>query len=643
MKWRQITTTVLISCLVISLIGCKNNNEELPESDITISETTKSETTESDTTRSDTSRSDTPTQMIQAKPTYPYYEFIDSRVWGYLDQDGKPIVMPKFQSAEWFDKNGLAIVSVSSNDVQSQFGLIDPKGQFVVEPNYSSIKAYQVDNYIAHKNYQTSAIFDSQGRLIKTLEGFIGDFSEGKASIWNGQTYGYVNLEGNYIIEPKFKSAAPFRNGKALVSTIEGKYALINDKGQFLHNYYVQSMKGFSEGLAAVKPVGNKNFGYMNENGEIIIDAKYETANDFHEGLAVVWSQAFSNTAGLINTDGEYVLPGQYGNIRYIGNSLWAVSKEFRDNYSLPSEAYRFALVNKEGKMVTDFEFDAIESFIGDYAVAEQGLTTFFIDRSGKKVESLPTINGNGSVKRQDDVISAYVDGKLTYLTSKGEIIWSASREHDLGNGIKLNEEKYRPDRDTLVYYPQIAGLKDSSIKDQLNTYLKQEALKYIPLQAEKSDFFYRQSIGASYSVTWVKQSLLVLEYSSYVYSGGAHGMPAMYHLHIDLQSGHIYELKDLFKKDSLYIQEISRILNDQMQLNGLELGMFEHSIESFETIRAEQPFYILNDVLNIYFPPYEMGSYAAGFITLQIPLPDLDEIIDQEGAFWKAIDNSET
>jgi hypothetical protein len=119
-------------------------------------------------------------------------------------------------------------------------------------------------------------------------------------------------------------------------------------------------MKSFSGGLAAVRSSDSRKNGFMNEAGKMIIGANYEEADDFHEGLAAVWTKAYDKTAGLINTTGEYVLPPQYGNIRYIGNSLWAVSKEYRDEYTQPSDAYRYALANKEGKLVTDFLFDSI-------------------------------------------------------------------------------------------------------------------------------------------------------------------------------------------------------------------------------------------------------------------------------------------
>jgi hypothetical protein len=38
-----------------------------------------------------------------------------------------------------------------------------------------------------------------------------------------------------------------------------------------------------------------------------------------------------------------------------------------------------------------------------------------------------------------------------------------------------------------------------------------------------------------------------------------------------------------------------------------------------------------------IYFYPYEIAAYAAGFPEFEIPFEDLTDYIDTEGAFWKS------
>jgi hypothetical protein len=53
--------------------------------------------------------------------------------------------------------------------------------------------------------------------------------------------------------------------------------------------------------------------------------------------------------------------------------------------------------------------------------------------------------------------------------------------------------------------------------------------------------------------------------------------------------------------------------------------------------IKADQPFFISDGELNIYFEPYEIAPYAAGFPTFAIPFHDISSIIDHDGDFWRS------
>ena len=56
---------------------------------------------------------------------------------------------------------------------------------------------------------------------------------------------------------------------------------------------------------------------------------------------------------------------------------------------------------------------------------------------------------------------------------------------------------------------------------------------------------------------------------------------------------------------------------------------------DAFKSIRIDQDFYIDGDNLYIYFPPYEIGPYAAGFITFKIPFSEISGMINKNGAFY--------
>jgi hypothetical protein len=98
--------------------------------------------------------------------------------------------------------------------------------------------------------------------------------------------------------------------------------------------------------------------------------------------------------------------------------------------------------------------------------------------------------------------------------------------------------------------------------------------------------------------------------------------------------SGQIYSLENLFKPGSDYVQKINEILLAQIKEIGEEMGVWEGS---FTGISPEPLFVVTADALKITFSVYEIAPYAAGFPTFAIPYAEIMDLIDTEGALWKA------
>ncbi|PKM47829.1 MAG: hypothetical protein CVV03_01220 [Firmicutes bacterium HGW-Firmicutes-8] len=58
----------------------------------------------------------------------------------------------------------------------------------------------------------------------------------------------------------------------------------------------------------------------------------------------------------------------------------------------------------------------------------------------------------------------------------------------------------------------------------------------------------------------------------------------------------------------------------------------------SFIGIESNQQFILHQDSLEIYFYPYEVGPYAAGFRMFKVPFTEIRDLIDIQGEFWAAI-----
>ena len=86
---------------------------------------------------------------------------------------------------------------------------------------------------------------------------------------------GYINQEGEWLIDPQFCTTASFSEGLAAV-------ALKTDVG------------------------GMFLWGFVDKEGELVIDTKYLLALDFSNGLARVLTP--DGQSGYINKDGRWVL-----------------------------------------------------------------------------------------------------------------------------------------------------------------------------------------------------------------------------------------------------------------------------------------------------------------------------------------------
>ena len=117
---------------------------------------------------------------------------------------------------------------------------------------------------------------------------------------------------------------------------------------------------------------------------------------------------------------------------------------------------------------------------------------------------------------------------------------------------------------------------------------------------------------------------------------GAAHGMPIMDYYFADISTGTFYELSDLFLKDAPYLEELSIIVGDEIQKRSAD-GSSMIFPESYMGVSEDAYFYIKENALVIYFYPYDIAAYAAGFQEFEIPFEDIMTLIDTEGAFWKS------
>lgn len=489
-------------------------------------------------------------------------------------------------------------------DEQTKYGYIDKTGEFVIQPSFNMASDFIDGAAIVTLDDQYCVIDEGGNLLFLNDNGTINDFSNGLAvySSWDGAEttlYGYVDTKGNVVLQPQYTMATNFnKDGTAYVSTGDHNYALIDKTGKVLESY--------------------------------TLDDKYESTWSLQDGYIIYTSSDYADY-GVVNVKGEEILASGYTEITYLGNDLFAVKKPGLENYDEVMTAKQ-AIFNAKGEQLTDYVLYDVSNFYNGYCSATDDTSTFFLGTDGKEAADLPKFEGKGTLKLLNDVIYADVDGELQYCAADKSVIWKTPDSYPLTDTLTVKSLKYKPLRDVLVHYPEINGLADTTLQNQINAQLYNNFVT-IRKDIKPEDFLV---VEDSFSAK-VLNHLLIVERTGYdYYYGAAHGMPIMDYYFIDLTTGAPYQLKDLFLEGSDYTTRINQMITDEIQADS-ESGESMYFPESFLGISDTQYFMLAEDSITIYFYPYDIAAYAAGFPEFVIPFTDIDEYINKDGAFWKA------
>ncbi|PYE49074.1 WG repeat-containing protein [Paenibacillus barcinonensis] len=555
--------------------------------------------------------------------------------WGYMDAQGHVRLEPVLQEAQAFQPNGLAVVVKDG-----RAGVINLQGQYVVQPVYDSIHSFSEERAIAMDSQGFKMINEQGVVLTSRAYPFIADVQDGRAVFYDTSTdqttgtsilYGYLDTSGKEVIRAQYMSANDFQNGKAVVQIKDKEYALIDVNGNRISSYPYAYVGPLGDGLLAFQKELSGKYGYIDERGNIRIQPRFTTALPFNGGQAIVnTAEDYRSNYGVINKQGAFVIQPAYNDIRELGEQRYGLGNAIDSEQPYIGSLYAIADMN--GRRLTEFIYRNVENYKHGLASASNGTQTYLLDLSGRPAPGYPHIEGSGSLEVvAPDLISVFVDQRLFYVNRAGQLIWQQNTIVPLEPPYRVREEKYKPNRDYLVYYPQVEGLTSQVQQDVLNTKLKELSQVKPILANQQLDYTYT----GDFDITFYQQQLLQLQLTGYNYpAGAAHGMPTMMYAIINLSDGQLYELKDLFKPDSDYVKVLSQIVGEQIKNDPQYSYVFP---DTYTGISASQPFFVTADALHLYFNPYDIAPYAAGFPTFTIPFSQIMDIINTEGTFWKA------
>ena len=186
-------------------------------------------------------------------------------------------------------------------------------------------------------------------KISNTIYDYIAVFSEGFAVVEKSGKYGYINTNGEEVIECKYDFVSKFSEGFAVVEK-SGKYGYINTNGEEVIECKYDDASNFSKGLASVNL--NSKWSVINVNGEKVVDFKnsYKSLVVLSDNFIAISNEEYQ--IGFIDFNEKVIVKCKYDSFMPCGDGLYSVTLEDK-----------IGLINSKGEEIVKCKYDFMWPF----------------------------------------------------------------------------------------------------------------------------------------------------------------------------------------------------------------------------------------------------------------------------------------
>ncbi|MCV9385494.1 WG repeat-containing protein [Reichenbachiella ulvae] len=328
-----------------------------------------------------------------------------------------------FNFLEVFPQSYLAMVRPANSD---EWTYVDINGNQLVKPRYRKCFSFVPEgvalvyneetlNYELLKADGTILIPEEKIVALKMRSDFGGgsfDFSNGMLPVKLGNyKWGYMNTKGEVAIEAEFDDVGPFGSNVAIASNGLGtstRRYLINRKGEktLIEMDKLKELKPFQEEMGVFYLRGRKA-GFINENGDIVINPVFKSVGYFSGGVA--WAKLIDGRIGFMDKKGDWVvLPifevakdfdpisgialvrpvdGKYQYINLKGEKIsvpgTAPYHSFVNGACIGRSESYYGFYGSDGNWMVEPKFEGLRNFKNGYAAAKLNGLWGYIDKNG--------------------------------------------------------------------------------------------------------------------------------------------------------------------------------------------------------------------------------------------------------------------
>ena len=348
--------------------------------------------------------------------------YVQDEKIGLINLDGEEIAEPIYESIEGLPyKEGELLVQL-----EGKYGVINNKGNNLVDTKYDQIA---VDNYTTEEDGYKRAGY------------IVSNATE------NGYRYGYVDINGNVLLEPEYTEVSRIINIKDndniyLIVAQNGQYGVVKNQEQIIENEY-QSISYNSEsntltlektiryGIATLegKVVIPVEFSQIDSTGKYIyatdVDGNVEVYQEDgnpadvesnvyiletnNENYQIKIDNAQGTVYSILNKNGEQMTTQNYSYINYL-----------YDNYFIVSvTGGKVGVINDKEEEIIPIQFDSIEKIEGtDYIITRlsENNSTQLYDKNFKQLCEMT----NAVLKKEENYIKLYNETETKYFDLEG-------------------------------------------------------------------------------------------------------------------------------------------------------------------------------------------------------------------------------
>lgn len=201
---------------------------------------------------------------------------------------------------------------------------------------------------------------DRTGILIAPQFRDLDPFRDGLAGARTGKAWGYIDVTGQFVIEPQFKWHYVFSDGLALIMDSNSKFGYMDKTGTIVLEPIYSSASSFSEGLAFVKRPYRDEYGreeaeycYIDHSGNVVFSGIVKSGIKDHGDLlmfkdGIAYGKDMDGNLIMFNTKGEVLVK----DFDYLEFSPYD-SKTGYGTFTRYINGYGYSwLVNKNGETV---------------------------------------------------------------------------------------------------------------------------------------------------------------------------------------------------------------------------------------------------------------------------------------------------